>query len=594
MIFPLRKFLDYCAEIRITSKETGRGPLRLWGTQIRSLYEMSRALEDDVHTLVELKGRQVGETTKGLALDAFWLQRYDGMQGMLAAEDGPNLIYLRDVVREITGSPPDAYSLETSIDNPEHMKWLNGSRLMFSHAGRGGRLGRSRGINYLHATEVGSWEDEEGAGSLRASLADTHPRRLYIYESTARGYNLFHDMWRTAQTAPGQRAVFIGWWLREDRVVTPALAELWAAYGTDAPTEDERTWMRVVARQYDVTITPEQLAWYRWKLVEDFAGDETLRAQEHPCLPEDAFQSFGTKFIAPGILQKLRIAQAEAAPPTTYAYEWGTFIDTTTVRPADATTAPLLIWEEPEDDGAYMVSCHPAFSSSPGAFLHVVQVWRLYPDALVQVAEFASARAAMYQVGWVAIHMLGAYRKKVPCYFVMEVAGSGMEVLQGIQRIEQFDYGLSPALRPRGKALLDFVGASRQYLYRRPDTFSSGYHLQWQSSGTRRPPMLHSLRDTLERGAATIRSAALLDEASAVRQGGEGGTNDDIGSSGRQSDSRVMAAAMANKHWLDQAMPELMAKQVVPPKAPPREPETHVGAVLVGNFLANLAARGRR
>src|SRR3970040_2522244 len=73
---------------------------------------------------------------------------------------------------------------------------------------------------------------------------------------------------------------------------------LWGVYAEPAPTRDESQWIRAVKQDYDVTITPAQLGWYRWKLVESFRRDETMRAQEYPCLPSDAFQSFGDRFLA--------------------------------------------------------------------------------------------------------------------------------------------------------------------------------------------------------------------------------------------------------------------------------------------------------
>jgi hypothetical protein len=36
-----------------------------------------------------------------------------------------------------------------------------------------------------------------------------------MFESTAQGFNMFHDMYKTAKRAKTQRAIFCGWWRNE-------------------------------------------------------------------------------------------------------------------------------------------------------------------------------------------------------------------------------------------------------------------------------------------------------------------------------------------------------------------------------------------
>jgi len=59
----------------------------------------------------------------------------------------------------------------------------------------------ARAITYLSwdGNKFGHWGDEEGLAFLLASLAGTNPMRLYFIESTARGFNMFHDMYVTAR-----------------------------------------------------------------------------------------------------------------------------------------------------------------------------------------------------------------------------------------------------------------------------------------------------------------------------------------------------------------------------------------------------------
>src|SRR5262249_5848844 len=156
----------------------------------------------------------------------------------------------------------------------------------------------SRGINFLHADEVGSWQDDQAVAALRAAFSKKHPQRLYVWNSTARGIgSVFHQMWQTAEQATAQRAIFLAWWPREDFTIAKADKRLWKTYGTRERSPSERLWIDAVKRRYKVTITDEQLAWYRWTLAETMMGDETMMSQEYGCLPDDCFVAFGEHFI---------------------------------------------------------------------------------------------------------------------------------------------------------------------------------------------------------------------------------------------------------------------------------------------------------
>ena len=80
----------------------------------------------------------------------------------------------------------------------------------------------------MHGTETASWGNEEGLASLIASLAENNPERLYMFESTAQGFNMFHDMYVTAKRAKTQRAIFCGWW-RNQFYSIPAESDIYKA-----------------------------------------------------------------------------------------------------------------------------------------------------------------------------------------------------------------------------------------------------------------------------------------------------------------------------------------------------------------------------
>jgi len=46
---------------------------------------------------------------------------------------------------------------------------------------------------------VGSWPDQKAVEALESALAETYAARLYLWVSTARGFNTFKLMWDEAK-----------------------------------------------------------------------------------------------------------------------------------------------------------------------------------------------------------------------------------------------------------------------------------------------------------------------------------------------------------------------------------------------------------
>lgn len=596
MILDVEGFTEFCEQLQIPSRDLGMVPFRFFGTQRHWLAEVARGLEAGVHDFVTLKGgRQIGGSTIADAMAIWWPQANPGTQGMLVSDDDDNRDYRRDLMLGMNESLPRAYRLPMRLNNRILAAWPNGSRLSFRAAGKrtGSNLGRSRGVSFLHADEVGSWPDQDALGALRASLSEQNPLRLYLWNSTARGIGTpFHSMWKTAERAVASRAIFISWWRHEGYQIARDRDDYWAAYGWREPTVDERQWMDEVERRYGHEITPEQLCWFRWKLAEGFSGDETLMAQEFSSLPEEAFQSYGDKFITPRFIRRMRLGLVAAPEPVGYDYQFLDTLDETAsqgITEVDPHGAMLRVWEEPDPAGVYVVAGHPQYASSEHAREYVCQVYRVWPDKMLQVAEYIHPVGAMYQFAWVCLHLAGAYRTFIPAYFILEVAGTGRAVLAQIQLLERYGYGASPKAKWQ---LQDFLGSIRHYFYVRPDVPHGRPRTQeWHTQPNTRAWMLHGLRDTIERGQLEVRSQALIDHLSLLRQG-EQGNNDVIAGGSNQSDAVAMCAALAVECWLRTAIPELDV--LVAPREPgPGDPHT-VQARMLKSYLGDILTRGGR
>ena len=63
-----------------------------------------------------------------------------------------------------------------------------------------------------------SWDNDEGLESFKQTLSDANPDRLYIWESTARGFNQWYDMWGEARKDPAHcKCIFLGWWSKDSQ-----------------------------------------------------------------------------------------------------------------------------------------------------------------------------------------------------------------------------------------------------------------------------------------------------------------------------------------------------------------------------------------
>jgi hypothetical protein len=611
--FPLEEFQGFCANLSIPSKESGSVKFgQMLGTQRYALREIARGLEDDIRDYVVLKGRQQGWSTFSCALGLYWHLDNAGIQGLLVNDSDENHAYFRDILREMIATLPVAYRLPVVVDNAEMLRFgfnqrgHGGSRLMYQVAGstkkRRGKIGRGRGINFHLGDELGQWTDQQGVAALEASFAEEHPLRLYLRGGTANGYDVLYELWQEAEHAVTKRRIFIGWWRKESYVVERG-TPLWERYSPeDGLTADERLWVRAVRREYDVAITAEQIAWRRFQLSEKFRGDEVMLSQEHPNLPVEAFQSFGSKFIPPLTIRLLRENIAAQDAPSRWYYEFAKNLEDVqtqqlTTRQAAARLArkePLLtVWEDPQPNAhaAYMVGARAAGSTTPGCPDSVATVWRLYPDRMTQVAEYVSEHDATYQFAWAVLHLIAAYGTRMrPAYLALEIAGTGMAVFDEIHRVQSIGFGLQARPATPGDAIKDFQAPVRHYLHRKLDSLTGRAAFHWKSNASERPLLMHGLRDQIERGTTEPMSTALIDELAMLRRG-EGDEGDVIGAGGIARDGRAVTTALAVRHYLT-VVDEI--RRFIPPKDAQENQPARVDQALTQNVLRHVMTSGSR
>lgn len=559
MRFPFEAFQAFCQTLVIDSKEQGLTPLRFMGSQKALLSALSRGFERDIHHFVILKGRQLGISTLMLALDLFWISAYAGSQAAMVADKEKTRDQFRATLDGYMKALPRAYRRPVKSHNRNQLVLGNRSRLAYLVSGgrQAGSLARGAGLNFIHATEISSWSNEEGVGSLMASMAETHPRRLYVFESTARGYNLFHDMWQDARRARSVEAVFLGWWLKEANALNPA-SSLFRVY--DGPLQgEERRWARELKQLHGYELSREQWAWWRWQLSEKLHSRELMLA-EYPLHEEQAFVLTGDQFFDLAALNKLK-KSTTLFPVTRYSYRLGAkFEDMELIRDEQG---ELCVWEDPLPGASYVIAADPAYGNSRQADCFCVQVLRCEAQKLVQVAEYNTPQCTMYGFAWVLAHLCGAYGAlNCPATLILELSGPGRGVLQELTRMPR-QYASALAGSREARVMDNVFGCISHYLYRRPDSFSGHRLLQWETSWKTKTPMMHLCRDMLARGMMEIRSPEWVAEAWQVTRQGTS-----IEAAGTGKDDRVTAMAMGCVAWAEQVQPVLLEQEEAVPVRP--------------------------
>ena len=549
-VFDAARFERFCAKLVIDTKERGQMPLRWNGCQRYMVEEIAKGLDAGKHTYVMLKGRQLGISTVSLALDLYWLFTHPGLQGAMVTDTEENRTLFRSNIVAYMNALPRGAKVPAIEHNRTQLVLKNRSRMNYLVAGTrsNGSLGRGKAVNFMHGTESSSWGDEEGLASLFATLAQQNPHRLYMFESTARGFNMYYEMWETAKASKTQGAIFVGWWRNEAYMKSPGSLE-YKTYWDGNPTSDEREWMGEVFRTYKFSISDRQLAWWRWYNAEQ-AIDPNMALQEFPWLPEQAFQLSGSRFFSGEKINEM-YRGAMDLEPRWFRWKFGVRFDQTEFVETNEENAECAIWEMPDPKGVYALGCDPAYGSSEWADEFSISVWRCYADRVEQVAEVGTAAWTTSNFAWVIAHLAGMYRNSL---VILEMLGPGGAVYNEMQNLK-----MMAGMRGWDQTqqnMYDVTRNIRDYLYRRQDSMTGTLALQWQTNSREKNRIMETMRSYIERGAVVLKSMTTLEQMRNIRRKG-----DQVGGDGRAKDDRVIAAAYAiTAGWNDTLMIEMQSQ----------------------------------
>lgn len=563
-------FLEFLNHCQVKSKEKGTIILghHLYGAQLRVINAVFDGLAHDKHSYKILKSRQLGISTITRALMLFWAGIFE-LRGGLVFHKASALDDARSELLDLLENMPESFRFPRKKSSNRYMLSLkNDSRIALMSAGEketkgSSSLGASFAMSLVHRSELCSYGSKAGLEAMRHSMARENPNRLFVDESTARGRNLWHDIWLEGKADPDCVCIFSGWWDHPGQAIARGTASF-EKYTRAPLSDDEKRKIKIVKERYDHDITVEQLAWIRKEMdldadeddpeKVDYSGDP-IRRQEQPWYEEESWQTVESAFFDP---DKLNEQANKWGNKKFDAYMFQTgfeFLDFTAIKSPNARSVQLKVWEEPVEDSVYVVAADPAYGINEKNDRSCVQVVRCYSDGVDQVAEYAWPLIDAQQLAWVIAALEGWYAgERSEVYRIIEINGPGeatFRELQSLKRKIQFEY-YGSQLKDRG--LTNIQRNVRNYLYQRTDSMAQGQSLMFKSHHQLKVAIMERLRDFTNNGVLRLRSLDLIDEMSdMIRE------DDSINASGSNHDDRPLALAMACRQWEEGPRRRLMA-----------------------------------
>lgn len=551
-----QKFYKWASNLVIFSKEKGKmrfSPDTWFYSQRYLVDTIFGAIESQSHVrdFVILKGRQEGVTTILLALDLFWVQMFSGIKTGFLCHDYEARPKLREIIRTMYLYLPRTHKLPVTIDNRTIMHFANGSEILFFHVSSREStkqsVARSQALTCIHATEAAFYSvndpEERVLKSLMISSAKTHPYRYTIIESTANGFNSFYDRFMEAKNNPSAKAIFIGWWARDDYRI-PKNSVLFKEYGYPLTREEEKK-IEIVKNLYNFEIDIEQMAWWRKELATTFNHDENYALQELPFYEDEAFRLSGYKFFDTFKLTEDFKKVKDLDPYYIYikADKDSLYLDL-----AHKKNGNLKIYEFPQDDEVYFIGADPSYGSSPDSDNAVISIWKGYKDKLIQVAEFKDSDVGAIEFAKICLFLCAFYKN---AYLNMEITGVGQVIIKEMNDVKGrlTDLGqikmsafANDINFEKLKANIPYI---KEYLYTKQQTLKKNYIKFFATTGATKRPLLNQMRSVYQLGMLEIKSADLLDEMRFFVQKDNGELKAEEG----KHDDRIIAAALAIEFW---------------------------------------------
>lgn len=270
--------------------------------------------------------------------------------------------------------------------------------------------GAGTGANLVHCSEVGLYEENQiDAATVLLTLLQivpTAPHTIVILESTARGVgNEFYKRWIQAEESLAEGVddfypFFIAWFEEPTNVI---------AEGGDLGELSDRE-LRLRSR---FGCSDEQVAWRRYAIRALCGGDEDKFDQEYPESPEVAFLASGRPYFDQQSVKDALDAARDVKP-----WRRGDLVeDGNVVRMVDSKRGRLTVWEPPQEDEDYLISCDSSEGSGGDpqtarvfkrSALEVVAAWHGHVDR-AELGHILYDLGVVYRTALIAVEINGGW-----------------------------------------------------------------------------------------------------------------------------------------------------------------------------------------
>lgn len=393
--------------------------------------------------VIILKARQMGFSTAVEALCYWWTSTNFNINSVIIGNDEKSSLNLYRMFRRyfdntnILFKPSVRYNTKSDLTFEkfdENGKQIGLGSAIKIETAKNKSAGRSDTVNFLHASELGAWENGE---DLVASLMQTVPDAevmekpsMVFLESTAEGRgNYFHKEYVAAVNKKNNyQPLFAPWWILDTYERDATFEDLGQLNDYESfLVELMRKGHETLGHKFTVSeeSIPRKLAYYRRK-AKDFAATPERLPQEYPSTWEESFIASGKNVFNPLALQEMekdatpledveyyKITPLEDRPYEEFELEQIPFEENET--PDDFTyKAPLKIWEKPKPYREYVIGADVAEGLKGGDFsvatvvdistMAVAARWRGHCDP-DKFGEILGALGAYYNYALIGVEV---------------------------------------------------------------------------------------------------------------------------------------------------------------------------------------------
>lgn len=334
----------------IRDKQASVHLIKLNRAQLDFVEKMEKQLRETGRVrIIVLKARQLGMSTLAQGIEMTEKFRRANNFGLVLSHEAGSAKYLYNMNRRALAEKWPLGPIKLLRDRLEGMEIgppVNSTTETATAKNAGS--GRSRTIQFLHASECGFYDNAE---TLMLGMMQSVPDfgSIVILESTANGIgNWFHKQWEQAEAGVSSFIPLFYPWHEHDeyQFAFSSVLDRAAFVKTYSKIEED------LSREF--ALTPEQMKWRRMTIIDKCDGDATMFKQEHPMTPDEAFIVSGRPVFDPDNMKKI-LDKARKTEPLGKGY-----LDTQTMELVFEESGPLWLYEMPDPNEDYCIGIDTA------------------------------------------------------------------------------------------------------------------------------------------------------------------------------------------------------------------------------------------